>query len=179
MKLFECLPSKATSLSTANHDDPSNPHSKDESETEIKPETLAYKLPTLISPRYIPLLHSLAIRLVLVGHHMQCLNIYRYRFQIPTKPINRQGQFLFKLLCCLHTNLCQLYDFALALVCHLNRDARANALQQSLNYLGVQKIGKGELQKTEWENIETEIPMWIDLMRISVSSLKLIFYQIT
>lgn len=84
------------------------------------------------------------------------------------------------ILYCLHINTFQLYDFGvLLLLCCLNRDARANALQQSLNYLGVQKIGKDELQKIQWESIEAEIPMWIDLMRISVSSLNLLLYKIT
>ncbi|KAJ4772450.1 Exocyst subunit exo70 family protein A1 [Rhynchospora pubera] len=129
MSLFDCLPSKtkASDVSTANHDDITDISANDELATESRQEELTYKLPTLISPRYINPLHHLAARLVLVGHHTQCLNIYR--------------------------------------------NARSNALQKSLEYMGVQKIGKDELQKMQWETLEAKIPNWIDLMRICVKLL--------
>ncbi|XP_078164372.1 exocyst complex component EXO70A1-like isoform X2 [Carex rostrata] len=124
--LFDCLPHKAKTYAmlTSDLDDPSNSSSKDETEIDTMQGEHAYILPTLISARYIPQLHNLAVRLVLLGHHMQCLYIYR--------------------------------------------DARANALQQSLYRLGVQNIGKDELQKMQWESIQTKIPNWIEMMQICV-----------
>ncbi|KAF3336484.1 exocyst complex component EXO70A1-like protein [Carex littledalei] len=117
MSSFKCLPSKANAhaVLTTDIDNSSNSSRRDELETNISQEAPAYILLTLISSRYIPQLHNLAVRLVLAGHHI---------------------------------------------------DARANALQQSLYGLGVQKIGTDELQKMQWESIQAKFPTWIDLMRI-------------
>ncbi|KAJ3687827.1 hypothetical protein LUZ61_016991 [Rhynchospora tenuis] len=129
MSLFDCLPSKtkASAVSAADSEDTTDISANDELAAENRQEALTYKLPTLINPRYINPLHHLAARLVLIGHHTQCLNIYR--------------------------------------------NARSNALQKSLEYMGVQKIGKDELQKMQWETLEAKIPNWIDLMRICVKLL--------
>ncbi|KAJ3681536.1 hypothetical protein LUZ60_016025 [Juncus effusus] len=51
------------------------------------------------------------------------------------------------------------------------REARANALETSLSNLGLQRLGKDEVQKMQWESLEQKIPSWIDIMRISIKLL--------
>lgn len=48
------------------------------------------------------------------------------------------------------------------------RDARASTLESSLRKLGVEKLNKDDVQKMQWEALETKIQNWIHYMRIAV-----------
>lgn len=48
------------------------------------------------------------------------------------------------------------------------RDARASSLESSLRKLGVEKLGKDDVQKMQWEALEAKIGNWIHFMRIAV-----------
>ncbi|KAF8403365.1 hypothetical protein HHK36_011467 [Tetracentron sinense] len=51
------------------------------------------------------------------------------------------------------------------------RDTRASVLEQSLRKLGVEKLGKDDVQKMQWEVLEAKIGNWIHFMRIAVKLL--------
>ncbi|CAD5195956.1 unnamed protein product [Musa acuminata subsp. malaccensis] len=51
------------------------------------------------------------------------------------------------------------------------RDARASTLESSLRKLGVEKLNKDDVQKMQWEALETKIQNWIHYMRIAVKLL--------
>ncbi|RWR82284.1 exocyst complex component EXO70A1-like protein [Cinnamomum micranthum f. kanehirae] len=51
------------------------------------------------------------------------------------------------------------------------RDTRATVLEQSLRKLGVEKLGKEDVQKMQWEVLEAKIGSWIHFMRIAVKLL--------
>ncbi|OAY84677.1 Exocyst complex component EXO70A1 [Ananas comosus] len=51
------------------------------------------------------------------------------------------------------------------------RDARASSLESSLRKLGVEKLGKDDVQKMQWEALEAKIGNWIHFMRIAVKLL--------
>lgn len=51
----------------------------------------------------------------------------------------------------------------------MSRDARASCLEQSLRKLGVEKLGKDEVQKMQSEVLEAKIGNWIHFMCIAVS----------
>ncbi|KAF8395459.1 hypothetical protein HHK36_019405 [Tetracentron sinense] len=53
----------------------------------------------------------------------------------------------------------------------LFRDTRASVLEQSLRKLGVEKLGKDDVQKMQWEVLEAKIGNWIHFMRIAVKLL--------
>lgn len=48
------------------------------------------------------------------------------------------------------------------------RDARASTLESSLRKLGVEKLNKDDVQRMQWEALETKIQNWIHYMRIAV-----------
>lgn len=43
-------------------------------------------------------------------------------------------------------------------------------MEQSLKKLGVERLGKEDVQKMQWEVLEAKIGNWIHYMRISVSA---------
>ncbi|EYU19401.1 hypothetical protein ABFS82_02G087100 [Erythranthe guttata] len=51
------------------------------------------------------------------------------------------------------------------------RDARASAVEQTLRKLGVERLGKEDVQKMQWEVLEAKIGNWIHFMRIAVKLL--------
>ncbi|XP_057977066.1 exocyst complex component EXO70A1 isoform X2 [Malania oleifera] len=51
------------------------------------------------------------------------------------------------------------------------RETRASVLEQSLRKLGVEKLSKDDVQKMQWEVLESKIGNWIHFMRISVKLL--------
>ncbi|XP_042015292.1 exocyst complex component EXO70A1-like [Salvia splendens] len=53
----------------------------------------------------------------------------------------------------------------------LYREARSTAVEQTLKKLGVEKLGKDEVQKMQWEVLEAKIGNWIHFMRIAVKLL--------
>lgn len=50
----------------------------------------------------------------------------------------------------------------------LFRDARSSAIEQTLRKLGVERLGKEDVQKMQWEVLEAKIGNWIHFMRIAV-----------
>lgn len=50
----------------------------------------------------------------------------------------------------------------------MSRETRAAVLEQSLQKLGVEKLGKEDVQRMQWEVLEAKIGNWIHFMRISV-----------
>uniref|UniRef100_A0A1D1ZKH1 Exocyst subunit Exo70 family protein n=1 Tax=Anthurium amnicola TaxID=1678845 RepID=A0A1D1ZKH1_9ARAE len=80
--LFECLPNslRPSSEVPGNQGDPNAKilSTTGHSEQQIKAlETTVYKLPTLVPPRIVPLLHDLAQQMVQAGQQQQCFKIYR------------------------------------------------------------------------------------------------------
>ncbi|KAH6807499.1 exocyst subunit exo70 family protein A2 [Perilla frutescens var. frutescens] len=53
----------------------------------------------------------------------------------------------------------------------LYREARASAVEQTLRKLGVERLGKDEVQKMQWEVLEAKIGNWIHFMRIAIKLL--------
>ncbi|KAF7140253.1 hypothetical protein RHSIM_Rhsim06G0113300 [Rhododendron simsii] len=53
----------------------------------------------------------------------------------------------------------------------MSRETRAAVLEQSLRKLGVEKLGKEDVQRMQWEVLEAKIGNWIHFMRISVKLL--------
>lgn len=54
-------------------------------------------------------------------------------------------------------------------VCHIPfSDVRASALESSLQKLGVDALTKDDVQKMEWDTLETKIQDWVHLMQIAV-----------
>ncbi|KAA8516804.1 hypothetical protein F0562_017086 [Nyssa sinensis] len=51
------------------------------------------------------------------------------------------------------------------------RETRISVLEQSLRKLGVEKLNKDDVQKMQWEVLETKIGNWIHFMRIAVKLL--------
>lgn len=51
------------------------------------------------------------------------------------------------------------------------RETRAAVLEQSLRKLGVEKLGKEDVQRMQWEVLEAKIGHWIQFMRIAVKLL--------
>lgn len=51
------------------------------------------------------------------------------------------------------------------------RETRASALETSLHMLGVEKLSKEDVQKMQWETLESKIGSWIHYMRIAVKLL--------
>ncbi|KAL9673242.1 hypothetical protein QQ045_029496 [Rhodiola kirilowii] len=51
------------------------------------------------------------------------------------------------------------------------RDARSSVLEQSLLKLGVERLSKEDVQKMQWEVLESKIGNWIHFMRIAVKLL--------
>ncbi|KAK6152260.1 hypothetical protein DH2020_014895 [Rehmannia glutinosa] len=51
------------------------------------------------------------------------------------------------------------------------REARSAALEQTLKKLGVERLGKEDVQKMQWEVLEAKIGNWIHFMRIAVKLL--------
>ncbi|KAI8005916.1 Exocyst complex component EXO70A1 [Camellia lanceoleosa] len=128
-RLFECLPSelRPSPESPGNQGNSNGKNSHSEHHNHNL-ENAVYTLPTLISPRILPLLHNLAQQMVKAGHQQQLLKIYR--------------------------------------------DTRSSVLEESLLKLGVEKLGKDDVQKMQWEVLEAKIGNWIHFMRIAV---KLVF----
>ncbi|KMZ56999.1 Exocyst complex component EXO70A1 [Zostera marina] len=80
-RLFECFSNNLHRLqppSRSYNGSITSPSTEDDTENHAKNlDTEIYKLPTLIPPRMLPLLHDLAQQLVQVGRHQQCSRIYR------------------------------------------------------------------------------------------------------
>lgn len=65
--------------------------------------------------------------------------------------------------------------------CHLHfpcipfvsSEIRSAVVEQSLRKLGVERLGKEDVQKMQWEVLEAKIGNWIHFMRISVSAASL------
>ncbi|KAK1415821.1 hypothetical protein QVD17_31609 [Tagetes erecta] len=51
------------------------------------------------------------------------------------------------------------------------REARSSCLENSLKKLGVEKLGKDDVQKMQWEVLEAKIGNWIHFVRIAVKLL--------
>ncbi|KAK4382359.1 Exocyst complex component EXO70A1 [Sesamum angolense] len=56
-------------------------------------------------------------------------------------------------------------------VVNIYREARSSALEQTLRKLGVERLGKEDVQKMQWEVLEAKIGNWIHYMRIAVKLL--------
>ncbi|KAK6126504.1 hypothetical protein DH2020_039738 [Rehmannia glutinosa] len=54
---------------------------------------------------------------------------------------------------------------------HQQQEARSAALEQTLKKLGVERLGKEDVQKMQWEVLEAKIGNWIHFMRIAVKLL--------
>ncbi|KAL9263210.1 Exocyst complex component EXO70A1-like protein [Drosera capensis] len=57
------------------------------------------------------------------------------------------------------------------LVLRIYRDTRSAALETSLRKLGVEKLSKDDVQKMQWDALETKIGSWIHHIRIAVKLL--------
>ncbi|KAJ0102942.1 hypothetical protein Patl1_05851 [Pistacia atlantica] len=72
-----------------------------------------------------------------------------------------------------------LHDLALQMVqaghqqqlLKIYRDTRSSVLEESLRKLGVERLGKEDVQKMQWEVLEAKIGNWIHYMRIAVKLL--------
>ncbi|XP_044462041.1 exocyst complex component EXO70A1-like [Mangifera indica] len=72
-----------------------------------------------------------------------------------------------------------LHDLALQMVqaghqqqlLRIYRDTRSSVLEESLRKLGVERLGKEDVQKMQWEMLEAKIGNWIHYMRIAVKLL--------
>ncbi|KAM7267687.1 hypothetical protein ACFE04_009853 [Oxalis oulophora] len=72
-----------------------------------------------------------------------------------------------------------LHDLALQMIqtahqqqlLQIYRDTRSPVLEESLRKLGVEKLGKEDVQKMQWEVLEAKIGNWIHFMRIAVKLL--------
>lgn len=51
---------------------------------------------------------------------------------------------------------------------YYDSEARSAAMEQSLKKLGVEPLGKEDVQKMPWESLEAKIGNWIHFMRIAV-----------
>ncbi|WOL11871.1 exocyst complex component EXO70A1-like isoform X2 [Canna indica] len=72
----------------------------------------------------------------------------------------------------LHDLVTQLVQAGHLLQCaKIYREARASTLESSLRKLGVEKLSKDDVQKMQWEALETKIQNWIHFMRIAVKLL--------
>ncbi|EPS68385.1 hypothetical protein M569_06379, partial [Genlisea aurea] len=56
-------------------------------------------------------------------------------------------------------------------VFNIYREARISAVEHTLRKLGVERLGKEDVQKMQWEVLEAKIGNWIHFMRISVKLL--------
>lgn len=76
--LFECLPNnmRPSPGSPGHHGDSGGMTNSSEHQGQSL-ESAECKLPTLIPPRIIPLLHDLAQQMAQAGHQQLCLKIYR------------------------------------------------------------------------------------------------------
>ncbi|XP_073017635.1 exocyst complex component EXO70A1-like [Primulina eburnea] len=54
---------------------------------------------------------------------------------------------------------------------NIYREARASAIEQTLRKLGVERLGKEDVQKMQWEVLEAKIGSWINFMRIVIKVL--------
>jgi hypothetical protein len=76
-RLFDCLPSSLRPSSESPSHLPEMGKNSTNGNQSDKQETAVYTPPTLIDPRFVPLLSKLAQQLVQAGHHVQCLKLYR------------------------------------------------------------------------------------------------------
>lgn len=58
--------------------------------------------------------------------------------------------------------------FVSNIVDSFGRDTRSSVLEESLRKLGVERLGKDDVQKMQWEVLEAKIGNWIHFMRIAV-----------
>ena len=56
------------------------------------------------------------------------------------------------------------------------RDTRAEALEESLTKLGVERLNKDDVQKMQWDVLEPKIGNWVHYMRIAVRRMNVIFH---
>jgi exocyst complex protein 7 len=77
-RLFDCLPSTLRPSSESQPDGGKNPSTGSQSENQQNSEAAVYSPPTLIEPKFVPLLSKLAQQLVQAGCQQQCSEIYRY-----------------------------------------------------------------------------------------------------
>lgn len=69
-------------------------------------------------------------------------------------------------MCIMYFNKCIIH------ICYIYfRDTRSLVLEESLRKLGVERLGKEDVQKMQWEMLEAKIGNWIHYMRIAVRSL--------
>lgn len=61
--------------------------------------------------------------------------------------------------------------FFCSIFCVLFRETRSFVLEESLKKLGVEKLGKEDVQRMQWEVLEAKIGNWIHFMRIAVRAL--------
>jgi exocyst complex component 7 len=76
-RLFDCLPSSLRPSSESPSHPPETGKNSTNGNQSEKQEIAVYTPPTLIDPRFVPLLSKLAQQLVQAGHHAQCLKLYR------------------------------------------------------------------------------------------------------
>lgn len=75
-RLFDCLPNSMRPSAGSPRD--GEPTGKKSSEHQNKSlETVVYRLPTLIPPRLLPLLHEITKQMIQAGHQQQVAIIYR------------------------------------------------------------------------------------------------------
>lgn len=56
------------------------------------------------------------------------------------------------------------------------RDTRAEALEESLTKLGVERLNKDDVQKMQWDVLEPKIGNWVHYMRIAVRRMNVLFH---
>lgn len=79
--IFECLPNtlQPSSEAQGNHSDANPKTATTHTEHHTKAaDTAVYKLPVLIPPRILPVLHDLAEQMVQAGNGQDCIIVYRY-----------------------------------------------------------------------------------------------------
>ncbi|XP_017240961.1 exocyst complex component EXO70A1 [Daucus carota subsp. sativus] len=124
-RLFDCLPQSLRPTAASPAQDAGG---KKQSEQQNKSqEAVVYRIPTLIPPRIIPLLHELAHQMFSAGHQQELFSIYS--------------------------------------------ETRSASMEQSLKKLGVEPLGREDVQKMPWEALEAKIGNWIHFMRIAVKLL--------
>ncbi|XP_074377579.1 exocyst complex component EXO70A1-like isoform X1 [Apium graveolens] len=121
-RLFDCLPQSLRPAAS-----PHDGGGKKQSEQNKSQEPVVYRVPTLVPPKIIPLLHELVQQMFNAGHQHELFKIYS--------------------------------------------ETRSASMEQSLKKLGVEPLGKEDVQKMPWESLEAKIGNWIHFMRIAVKLL--------
>ncbi|XP_047067844.1 exocyst complex component EXO70A1-like isoform X1 [Lolium rigidum] len=144
--LLNCLPSRSSS--------------KDSAEGRLNAGA-ACSLPTLVEPRYMPLLSKLVQKSVELGHHKQFLRIYRCKLLDITncRTYLQYTVNIFQDLCTHNVFL------------QSSRDIRSSTLELTLKQLGVEYVKAEEVHNVQIESLNAKIAQWIQCLQIAVKLL--------